>query len=55
MRPTTVRFSHTNRSATRRRSGFAAAPMAKKPAPAITFVEKTALLASTTAKVIKAA
>ncbi|MDP5255653.1 MULTISPECIES: hypothetical protein [unclassified Vibrio] len=26
MRPTTVRCSHTNRSATRRRSGFAKAP-----------------------------
>lgn len=30
MRPTTVRFSNTNRSAMRRRSGFAVAPVAKK-------------------------
>ncbi|QPK05545.1 hypothetical protein [Vibrio kanaloae] len=55
MRPTAVRFSQTNRSAMRRRSGFAAAPTAKKMAPTITLVEKTALLAPTTTKVIKAA
>ncbi|MDE1225061.1 hypothetical protein MCT03_12450 [Vibrio aestuarianus] len=40
MRPTAVRCSHTNRSAMRRRSGFAAAPVAKKVAPAMTLVEK---------------
>jgi hypothetical protein len=39
----------------RRRSGFAAAPMAKKLAPTMTLVEKTALLAPTATKVIKAA
>ena len=55
MRPTTVRFSHTNRSAMRRRSGFVSAPVAKKLAPAMTLVEKTAVMATTPAKVIKAA
>ncbi|MEZ8138452.1 hypothetical protein ACED34_23375, partial [Vibrio splendidus] len=44
MRPTAVRFSHTNRSAMRRRSGFVAAPTAKKLAPTMTLVQKTALL-----------
>ncbi|WP_197465784.1 hypothetical protein [Vibrio sp. HI00D65] len=55
MRPTAVRFSHTNRSAMRRRSGFVATPTAKKLAPTMTLVEKTALLAPTTTKEIKAA
>ncbi|WP_167522347.1 hypothetical protein [Vibrio atypicus] len=55
MRPTTVRFSHTNRSAMRRRSGFAAAPTAKKVAPAMTLVEKTVLMTSAPAKIVKAA
>ncbi len=55
MRPTAVRFSHTNRSAARRRSGFATAPTAKKNAPAMTLVEKNALMASDAAKVVKAA
>ncbi|MFM2588477.1 hypothetical protein [Vibrio sp. TBV020] len=55
MRPTTVRFSHTNRSAMRRRSGFVAAPVAKKTAPTMTLVEKTAVMASAPAKVVKAA
>ncbi|MEF1288240.1 hypothetical protein [Vibrio sp. M260118] len=55
MRPTTVRFSHTNRSAMRRRSGFVSTPVAKRSAPAMTLVEKTALMAVTTAKVTKAA
>ncbi|WP_172953574.1 hypothetical protein [Vibrio salilacus] len=55
MRPTTVRFSHTNRSAMRRRSGFVSAPMAKKPAPAMTLVERTAVMASAPAKVVQAA
>jgi hypothetical protein len=39
----------------RRRSGFVAAPMAKKLAPTMTLVEKTTLLAPTPTKVIKAA
>ncbi len=55
MRPTTVRFSHTNRSAMRRRSGFAAAPVAKKIAPAKTIVETNALTASPETKVVQAA
>ncbi|AEH31759.1 hypothetical protein DEB41_00775 [Vibrio anguillarum] len=55
MRPTAVRFSHTNRSAMRRRSGFAAAPTAKKVAPAMTLVEKNALTASSTTNVVQAA
>ncbi len=55
MRPTTVRFSHTNRSATRRRSGFAAAPVAKKVAPEKTLVEKNAQTASPETKVEQAA
>ncbi|MCW8333562.1 hypothetical protein J4N42_00135 [Vibrio sp. SCSIO 43135] len=55
MRPTAVRFSHTNRSAMRRRSGFVTAPVAKKIAPAMTLVEKTALMAEAPAKVVKAA
>ncbi|MCG3723655.1 hypothetical protein [Vibrio cincinnatiensis] len=55
MRPTTVRFSHTNRSAMRRRSGFATAPIAKKIASASTLVEKNALIASPETKVVKAA
>ncbi len=55
MRPTTVRFSHTNRSAMRRRSGFATAPVARKLAPAKTLVETNALTASPEAKVEQAA
>ncbi|MDV5045455.1 hypothetical protein [Vibrio diabolicus] len=56
MRPTTVRFAHTNTSAMRRRSGFTTAPpKAKQVAPAMTLVEKTAMMSSVPAKVIKAA
>ncbi|WP_086027082.1 hypothetical protein [Vibrio ichthyoenteri] len=55
MRPTTVRFSHTNRSAMRRRSGFAAAPVAKKLSPSMTLVEKNTILAPTPTEHIKAA
>ncbi|WP_171052228.1 hypothetical protein [Vibrio sp. Hep-1b-8] len=55
MRPTTVRFSHTNTSAMRRRSGFATAPMAKQVATTMTLVEKTALMAAASPKVVKAA
>lgn len=54
MRPTPVRFAHTSRSA-RRRSGFTTAPVAKNVTPAMTLVEKTALLMSAQPKVIKAA
>ena len=55
MRPTTVRISHTNRSAMRRRSGFVTAPAAKKPSPAMTLVEQNAIMASTPTKIVKAA
>ncbi|MEF1172617.1 MULTISPECIES: hypothetical protein [Vibrio] len=55
MRPTTVRFSHTNRSAMRRRSGFVAAPTAKKSAPGMTLVEKSVFMSSTPTKIVKAA
>lgn len=55
MRPTTVRFASTNRGAARRRSGFVTAPVAKKTTPAMTLVEKTALMASAQPKAIKAA
>ncbi|MFA0084949.1 hypothetical protein BCU66_008180 [Vibrio sp. 10N.286.49.B1] len=55
MRPTPVRFSHSNRGASRRRSGFASAPVAKQAAPSMTLVEKSAFMAPTPAKVIKAA
>ncbi|MGF1752283.1 hypothetical protein L4C33_01655 [Vibrio makurazakiensis] len=55
MRPTAVRSSHTNRSAMRRRSGFVTTPIAKKMAPSMTLVEKTALLTSASAKIVKAA
>lgn len=55
MRPTTVRFSHTNRSAMRRRSGFTTALVAKKVVPTMTLVEETPLVVSSPAKVEKAA
>ncbi len=55
MRPTTVRFAHTNSSAMRRRSGFAAAPKASQVAPAMTLVEKKAVTSKAPSKVIKAA
>ncbi|MCL9776980.1 MULTISPECIES: hypothetical protein [Vibrio] len=55
MRPTPVRFSHSNRGASRRRSGFAPAFVAKQAAPSMTLVEKSALLAPTPTKVVKAA
>ena len=55
MRPTSVRFAHTNRSATRRRSGFAAAAKAKQVAPTITLVEKNALVQNLSNKVTQAA
>ncbi len=55
MRPTTVRFAHTNSSAMRRRSGFTAALKAKQVAPAMTMVEKNAVTPKALSKVIKAA
>ncbi|CAH0524255.1 hypothetical protein [Vibrio hippocampi] len=55
MRPTTVRFSHTNRSAMRRRSGFAAAFVAKKTATPISLVEKEAALAPVTTQIVRVA
>lgn len=54
MRPTAVRFSHTNRSAMRRRNGFAVAPTAKKMALGMTLAEQAALM-QTPAKIIQAA
>ncbi|WP_162674702.1 hypothetical protein [Vibrio variabilis] len=57
MRPTPVRFSYSaNRSALmRRRSGFVAAPVAKKVAPSMTLVEQGVRMTSTPTSVIKAA
>ncbi|GAB2640516.1 hypothetical protein [Vibrio panuliri] len=55
MRPTTVRFSHTNRSAMRRRSGFTKAYVAPKLTPAMTLVEKKTILVTTPSEEIKAA
>ncbi|GAL16167.1 hypothetical protein JCM19233_7189 [Vibrio astriarenae] len=55
MRPATVRFSHTNRSATRRRCGFVSAPMAKKAAPKMTLVEQKALQTPASSNVVRAA
>lgn len=54
MRPTSVRFSHTYRSASRR-SGFVSAPMAKKAAPKVTLVEQQALQTPTASNVVRAA
>ncbi|WP_167325140.1 hypothetical protein [Vibrio sagamiensis] len=55
MRPTSVRFAHTNRSATRRRSGFTVAAKVKQVAPTITLVEKNTLVPSLSHKVTQAA
>ncbi|WP_167515592.1 hypothetical protein [Vibrio taketomensis] len=55
MRPTTVRFSHTNRSAMRRRSGFTKAFVAPKLAPTISLVEKNTILVTAPTEEIKAA
>ncbi|EKO3708412.1 hypothetical protein LO977_002693 [Vibrio metschnikovii] len=55
MRPTAVRFSHTNRSAMRRRSGFTTALVAKKIVSAPTLVEQRAFIASNETKVVQAA
>ncbi len=55
MRPTAVRFAHTNSSAMRRRSGFATAFKAKQVAPAMTMVEKNAVTSKAPSRVIKAA
>ncbi|MDE1515752.1 MULTISPECIES: hypothetical protein [Vibrio] len=55
MRPTTVRFSNTNRSAMRRRSGFAMAPVGKKTATAPTLVERKVLTTFPETKIGQAA
>ncbi|CAM3135439.1 hypothetical protein QTO01_13585 [Vibrio mytili] len=56
MRPTTVRFAHTNSSAMRRRSGFTQAPKAQqRSTPAMTLVDKLAMTSKASTKVIKAA
>ncbi|WP_164684255.1 hypothetical protein [Vibrio maerlii] len=55
MRPMTVRFSHSNRGASRRRSNFVAAPVKKQAAPTMTLVEKAALSKPSSAQVVKAA
>ncbi|MFB9137426.1 hypothetical protein M1D72_21525 [Vibrio sp. AK197] len=55
MRPTSVRFSNTNRSAMRRRSGFAASPVANKSATHATLAEQKAIEAATPKKVVQAA
>ncbi|WP_428771922.1 hypothetical protein [Vibrio sp.] len=55
MRPTAVRFSHTNTSAMRRRSGFVTAPNAKNAAPAMTLAEKNARMQASSSKASQAA
>ncbi|MGC9403926.1 hypothetical protein [Vibrio genomosp. F10] len=55
MRPTPVRFAHSNRSASRRRSGFATAPTARQATPVMTLAEKTARTVSDPTKETKAA
>ncbi|PCD86016.1 hypothetical protein COR52_23730 [Vibrio mediterranei] len=55
MRPTPVRFSYSNRGASRRRSGFVSAPVAKKVAPSMTLVEQSVRMAPAPTRVVKAA
>ncbi|MCA2017620.1 hypothetical protein LDJ79_15960 [Vibrio tritonius] len=55
MRPTTVRFSQTNRSAMRRRNGFAYTTVAKKTAPAASLVERNVHTTLPETNVVKAA
>lgn len=55
MRPTTVRFSHTNRSAMRRRNGFASAFVAKKTTTPITLVEKEVTTESLSTQAVRVA
>jgi hypothetical protein len=55
MRPTPVRFAHSNRSASRRRSGFATAATAKPVVTAMTLAEKTARTVSDPTNEVKAA
>ncbi|WP_172443129.1 hypothetical protein [Vibrio tapetis] len=55
MRPTSVRFSHTRCSASRRRSSFVAAPVAAKATPQVNLVKQTALTSPTQNKVTQAA
>lgn len=55
MRPMTVRFSHTHRSASHRRSNFVATPVNKKTASTMSLVEKKARQASTSSDIVIAA
>ncbi|WP_198591678.1 hypothetical protein [Vibrio sp. 10N.286.49.B3] len=55
MRPTTVRFSYSNRGASRRRSSFVAAPVAKNATPVMTKTEKELRLTTTPNKEVQAA
>ena len=55
MRPTPVRFSYSNRGASRRRSGFVSAPVAKKVVPSMTLVEQSVRMAPAPTRVVKAA
>jgi hypothetical protein len=55
MRPTPVRSSHTNRSASRRRPGFVSAPVNSKPAPQVNLVARNAQKIQQENKVTEAA
>jgi len=55
MRPASVRFSRTNRSASYHRSGSTSAPTASKPAPATTLVKRVAMAKNAEQKVTQAA
>ncbi|WP_171754949.1 hypothetical protein [Vibrio sp. MACH09] len=55
MRPTSVRFSRTNRSASYHRCGSASAPVTQKPAPTTSLVKRAALAKNAEAKVTHAA
>ncbi|MFC5079141.1 hypothetical protein VTH8203_02478 [Vibrio thalassae] len=55
MRPTPVRFSYSNNGASRRRSGFTSALVAKNIAPSMTLVEPSVPSTPAPTKVVKAA
>jgi len=55
MHPTPVRFSHNRSSASRRRSSFVAAPVAKKATPQVNLVQRSALTSPAEDKAIQAA
>nr|WP_216613493.1 hypothetical protein [Vibrio sp. 99-8-1] len=55
VRPTSVRFSRTNRSASYHRCGSASAPVTQKPAPTTSLVKRAALAKNAEAKVTHAA